>query len=412
MYSAADYGRQRLSEIVRARSVRWWFLIVGLFSPEGADALAAERVGDRVVILANAGDPESLELARYYAEQRHVPLANIAALPMEREEVIDWHRFVATIFDPLQTWLLRHRWIDAIESELRDEVGRRKVASFGHRIEYLVVCRGVPLRIRDTDGIALDVPRGTPEALRTHRAAVDSELALLARSATPRSGVVKNALFGRDRPSQLEREQVVRVARLDGPSSAAVRRLIDSAVEGERRGLRGRAYVDLGGPSALGDRWLDAAARLLEGMGFETVVHRAPGTMLATASADEAAVYLGWYDATISGPFAAADYAFVPGAIALHIHSYSAHTLRREHDSGWCGPLVARGVAATFGNVDEPFLEYTHQPQLILRVLARGGTLGEAAYYALPVLSWQSIVIGDPLYRPFPGGAGSANTVR
>ncbi len=27
--------------------------------------------------------------------------------------------------------------------------------------------------------------------------------------------------------------------------------------------------------------------------------------------------------------------------------------------------------------------------------------MGEAAYYALPVLSWQSVAIGDPLYRPF-----------
>ena len=33
--------------------------------------------------------------------------------------------------------------------------------------------------------------------------------------------------------------------------------------------------------------------------------------------------------------------------------------------------------------------------------MSRGEDLVDAAYYALPVLSWQSIVIGDPLYRPF-----------
>jgi hypothetical protein len=38
---------------------------------------------------------------------------------------------------------------------------------------------------------------------------------------------------------------------------------------------------------------------------------------------------------------------------------------------------------------------------LLLHALARGWTLGEAAYYALPVLSWQGVLIGDPLYRPF-----------
>jgi hypothetical protein len=58
-------------------------------------------------------------------------------------------------------------------------------------------------------------------------------------------------------------------------------------------------------------------------------------------------------------------------------------------------------VTATFGNVTEPYLELTHQPQLILRALARGDTLGDAAAYAVPVYSWQAIMVGDPLYRPF-----------
>jgi hypothetical protein len=38
---------------------------------------------------------------------------------------------------------------------------------------------------------------------------------------------------------------------------------------------------------------------------------------------------------------------------------------------------------------------------LLVRALARGATLVDAAYYALPALSWQCVLIGDPLYRPF-----------
>jgi hypothetical protein len=63
--------------------------------------------------------------------------------------------------------------------------------------------------------------------------------------------------------------------------------------------------------------------------------------------------------------------------------------------------MVARGVTATVGNVAEPYLQFTHQPDVLLRGLARGDTLATAAYYALPVLSWQAILVGDPLYRPF-----------
>jgi hypothetical protein len=68
---------------------------------------------------------------------------------------------------------------------------------------------------------------------------------------------------------------------------------------------------------------------------------------------------------------------------------------------GWCGPLVAKGATATFGNVYEPYLEFTHRPQPFLRALIQGGRFGDAGFYALPALSWQSILIGDPLYRPF-----------
>jgi hypothetical protein len=58
-------------------------------------------------------------------------------------------------------------------------------------------------------------------------------------------------------------------------------------------------------------------------------------------------------------------------------------------------------VTATVGNVFEPYLDFLHRPDLLLQSLVRGDTFGDAAYYAEPVLSWQSIAIGDPLYRPF-----------
>jgi hypothetical protein len=111
-------------------------------------------------------------------------------------------------------------------------------------------------------------------------------------------------------------------------------------------------------------------------------------------------LYFGWYAGNLNGPFAPLTFRFPPGAIAFHIHSYSAQTLRSA-SSAWVGPLLARGATATVGNVFEPYLELTHQPQLFLRALARGATLVDAAYFALPALGWQPVLVGDPLYRPF-----------
>jgi hypothetical protein len=131
--------------------------------------------------------------------------------------------------------------------------------------------------------------------------------------------------------------------------------------------------------------------------------------MPAHARFDAPVLYFGWYSGSVDGPFTLPGFRFPPGAIALHLHSYSAATLRSA-DSGWTGPFVARGVTATVGNVHEPYLQFTHPPHLLLRALARGATWAEAAYFALPVLSWQAVAIGDPLYRPFPPGWDSRET--
>ena len=46
-------------------------------------------------------------------------------------------------------------------------------------------------------------------------------------------------------------------------------------------------------------------------------------------------------------------------------------------------------------------LKATHRPQVLLAHLISGGSFGEAVALSTPSLSWQSVAIGDPLYRPF-----------
>jgi uncharacterized protein (TIGR03790 family) len=236
--------------------------------------------------------------------------------------------------------------------------------------------------------------------MRTNQGAVDSELSLLAQTDYPINACIPNPLYHNEAPTEFARAQVVKVSRLDGPSAADALHLVDLAVEAERTGLLGRAYVDVAGPHENGDRWLEAAAATIRALGFDLSASYGPGTLPSTARIDAPALYLGWYAADLNGPFALPGFRFPPGAVAVHMHSFSARTLRSATE-GWCGPLLARGVTATVGNVFEPYLEYLHRPDFLLEALVRGDDLVDAAYYALPVLSWQSIVIGDPLYRPF-----------
>jgi tetratricopeptide (TPR) repeat protein len=90
----------------------------------------------------------------------------------------------------------------------------------------------------------------------------------------------------------------------------------------------------------------------------------------------------------------------MPGAFAYHLHSFSAETLRTA-GSRWCGPLLAKGATCTIGYVYEPYLAFTLNIPIFLRSWANGFTFGEAAWAAHQALSWQTTVIGDPLYSPF-----------
>jgi tetratricopeptide (TPR) repeat protein len=112
------------------------------------------------------------------------------------------------------------------------------------------------------------------------------------------------------------------------------------------------------------------------------------------------ALYMGWYEANASGPFAQANVEFMPGAFAYHLHSYNSPSLHTA-EKHWAGPLLAKGATATIGYVEEPYLQGTINLPHFLTAWIRGFTYGEAAYVAQNVLSWQTTVVGDPLYRPF-----------
>jgi tetratricopeptide (TPR) repeat protein len=114
----------------------------------------------------------------------------------------------------------------------------------------------------------------------------------------------------------------------------------------------------------------------------------------------DCALYFGWYAGSVAGPFTRPDFRFVPGAIAVHIHSFSAATLR-DPNANWVAPLVTKGAAASLGNVYEPYLQLTANLNIFNDRLLHGFTLAESAYMSQRALSWMSVVVGDPLYRPY-----------
>ena len=58
----------------------------------------------------------------------------------------------------------------------------------------------------------------------------------------------------------------------------------------------------------------------------------------------------------------------------------------------------------TTGAVGEPYLEGLPHADGALRNLLEGMNVGDAIFRNTEWIRWMIINIGDPLYRPFPGG--------
>ena len=355
-----------------------------------------------VVVLANAADLESIALARHYLRSRNLPETSLVTLPLRAEEEIPWSAFIHELRNPLLKELLARGLVEGEPVAEPDAEGRTHLRLRSKHFDHLVLCKGVPLKIAhdETRFNLREKSLPLPPNMRVNCASVDSELTLLTRTETPLAGFVPNPRYNRPPPADETSADTLMTARLDGPTYADARRLVDHAQEAERTGLLGRAYIDIGGPHKLGDDWLRATADIARNIAFDVETEDSPALFKEGDRFDSPALYFGWYSGTPSGILANPRFRFPPGAVAVHIHSFSAHTLRSA-DAGWTGPLVARGATVTVGNVYEPYLELTHNPAILLDGLTRGLCAGEAAARAIPSLSWQCIFVGDPLYRPF-----------
>ena len=352
------------------------------------------------VVVYNKTAPEAADLAKFYAQKRGIPPDHIVGLTCSLAEEISRDEYDSTIANRLKETFKAKQWW-----KVRETDDHREVLT-ATSIRFVALIRGMPLKIRAALEPYPGDRRGGGPIEDRNESSVDSELATLGYFTSQISGALNNSYFKSFKSiDQLEDPALLLVCRLDAPTVAAVRQMIVDSLAAEKNGLWGRAYVDSAhGPSAgyeLGDKWLSEIPRELHKVGIPVVFHSpVPGIFPEGYPMTDCALYYGWYFPNISGPFMRADFRFVPGAIAMHIHSFSAGTLR-DRNANWVGPLISRGAAASVGNVYEPYLQLTTQPDILNDRLLHGFTFAESAYSATDALSWMGVMVGDPLYRPY-----------
>ena len=371
--------------------------LLGGFS--GAQEAEWNAAGETAVVF-NPEFPESEALAKYYAEKRGIPSDQLLRIPCGKEEAISRDVYDSTIASVIRQAMIERGWWKMQTKDMRDRADgkmHKLPVVVKSKISVLVMMHGMPTKIiRKKEG---------PQPASEDEASVDSELASIAIPGQMLAGTTPNPFF--NKPMRFnalpEAMGMMLVGRLDAADPTLVRRMIDDALAVEQSGLSGRAVIDLAlklGAYEQGEEWLRQTAQTYRRSGIPTYVDRYEPLIREGWPLPDTALYFGWYAGEISGALKSESFRFKRGAIACHLHSFSASTIRTTTQA-WVGPLIAHGAAATLGNVWEPYLSFTVHFNILNDRLLKGWSLAEAAWCATPGLSWMNVVIGDPLYRPF-----------
>ena len=377
-----------------SRGTRCTFLHLALAACAafGVPSPAAAQSAQNVLLVINENSPVSVEVGSHYASVRQLPTRNIVRIQAADQDGVSWTEFEATIQTPIAKWLSRHL--------LQDQ------------ILFIVLTKGVPLRVDGTGG-----PEGTV-------ASVDSELTLLYRrmagTTTTPVGRIDNPYFLGDKAASealrfdRARSDLYLVTRLDGFTVSDIKALID---RGAKPSTTGKIVLDQKSTSGdrSGDSWLaETASRLKSGPHGDRVLLESTRALAATDG--PVLGYFSWGSNDPANQLRKFGLSFVPGAIGGMFVSTDARTFREPHPD-WkpapagsttggqtlIGDLIREGITGVSGHVSEPYLDAMIRPQILYPTYLAGFSLAESFYVAMPFLSWQDVVIGDPLCAPFAG---------
>lgn len=356
----------------------WLLLAIG-------SAILAAQSSDTVLVVVNDSSPLSRRIGDYYVSRRQVPLKNICRIRVRPDEEITRVEYERSVEDSIAKFLRANRLTE--------------------QILYIVATQGVPLKIAGLGHSDRD----------TTAAAVDSELTLLYRKLHGERltlpGMIRNPYYGqRDSAFTHPRFPMYLVTRLAAYNFAEVRGMIDRCRVAVNKG---RIVLDLrSSGSDEGNDWLRQAARLLP---KDRVILEESDTVLY--GQHDVIAYASWgsNDRNRKRRFSGNQY--LPGAIVTEYVSTNGRTFERPPDSwniatwkeglkffaGSPQTLTAdylhEGATGCSGHVYEPFLQFTPRPDQLLPAYFGGRNLAESYYAAIPALSWQNIVVGDPLCR-------------
>src|SRR3954470_12224182 len=147
-------------------------LFLSLFGLFATAAFAEKPLAPATIVVFNQDLPESVELAKFYAQKRGIARDHLVGLGVSKTEEISRDEYDMMIRDPLRKIFDERGWW-TVEKGIEP---RRVTTS---AIRFVAVMKGIPLKIRATTDYPGDKP-GSPPIGNRNDSSVDSEIAALA----------------------------------------------------------------------------------------------------------------------------------------------------------------------------------------------------------------------------------------
>ncbi|MEZ5339817.1 MAG: TIGR03790 family protein [bacterium] len=397
-----------------------------------------------LLVVCNGDDPESMELADYYMSPftgRGIAVANRLELALGGDPGPDIPRaeFEAVIRDPLRAFITDKGLTDSLK--------------------YILLMDGIPHRIPGANGGQITLSTDTAvdselcllfsdgsyphegyiwnaelfhDVQETERAARSFHAGL--------AGLESDYDFRHGDFDVTDRDNTVYpldylVGRLDAYNLADAKALVDRSLAADTTGagwiILDTTEYDSGWDTMYDPVWPrddeleDSGAELFAAAGYkhfldvtETRITGQPSDGMPAGSVDNVIAYAGWGMNHTGGSWPHAreyilddlQFSYLPGAAWLSYESFNGLDLDsadpdndRSDITRWQGMIcdfLHRGGSCAVGHVYEPWtIGMADERVVFYRYCVRGDNWIESAYKGLRTLSWQDIVVGDPLCR-------------
>jgi uncharacterized protein (TIGR03790 family) len=330
---------------------------------------------DNIFVIFNKNSTYGQSIAEYYQQARFIRNNNICGINCDTSEVIT-----------------RTYYENIIRDAIRDSI---LIRNLKNQIHFIVLTKGIPLKILGSTGSS-----GTQSSL-------DAELCLLFDNDYRLDGWINNPYFNETAhfiPNYFSYDQDTLsylVSRLDAYNINDVFSIIDKSVNADTSGNSWYILDDY--PDKWYD-WMPQANEILTSLSFNVNYDTTSSPIIENPSGNVIG-YCG------HGVHAGNPYPFILSTLNLN-YSNGAIFSTYESYNGWSfydGPhqgnqnyisdFISAGGTGGIGHVYEPFSGGIPHEEILFARYAIGYPLIEAAYMSMTRLSWQNVVVGDPLCR-------------